>query len=271
MADLGDIALGTTLDFNFTTVAAATGAPTTLAGSPSLSAYVGTNVTQITAGLTLTVDFDGKTGFNHVTVVATGGNGFAAGTDVTVVIEAGTVGGTSVVGYVVGSFSIEHRSSVRPTVAGRTLDVAATGEAGLDFDNIKQATGATTLTNIRVPNVTLADTTTALTTNNDKTGYALGAGGFGATAGAANSLTAAMIATAFANALSLNNLQLADGVETGFSQQAALRLILSSVVAILAGAGTGTCTIKDINNTKIRITATTDASGNRTAVVVDAT
>jgi hypothetical protein len=43
---------------------------------------------------------------------------------------------------------------LKPTTAGRTLDVAATGEAGLDFDNIKAATGATTLTNITVPTVT---------------------------------------------------------------------------------------------------------------------
>lgn len=41
-----------------------------------------------------------------------------------------------------------------PTTAGRTLDVAATGEAGLDFDNIHAASGATTLTNITVPAVT---------------------------------------------------------------------------------------------------------------------
>ena len=45
-------------------------------------------------------------------------------------------------------------SPLRPTTAGRTLDVSATGEAGLDLDNIKQATGATTLTNITVPTVT---------------------------------------------------------------------------------------------------------------------
>jgi len=44
--------------------------------------------------------------------------------------------------------------TLAPTTAGRTLDVAATGEAGLDFDNIKAATGATTLTNITVPTVT---------------------------------------------------------------------------------------------------------------------
>lgn len=43
---------------------------------------------------------------------------------------------------------------VRSTTPANTLDVSATGEAGLDFANIKAATGATTLTNITVPIVT---------------------------------------------------------------------------------------------------------------------
>lgn len=41
-----------------------------------------------------------------------------------------------------------------PTTAGRTLDVAATGEAGVDLSNIKQAAAPTTLDNITVPTVT---------------------------------------------------------------------------------------------------------------------
>lgn len=45
-------------------------------------------------------------------------------------------------------------SRLAPTAAGRTLDVAATGEAGLDFDNVKDATAPHTLTNITVPTVT---------------------------------------------------------------------------------------------------------------------
>ena len=53
--------------------------------------------------------------------------------------------------------------ALRPTTADRTLDVSATGEAGLDFDNIKQATGATTLTNITVPVVSAV---TGLTASN---------------------------------------------------------------------------------------------------------
>ncbi len=65
-------------------------------------------------------------------------------------------------------------SRLAPTTASRTLDVAATGEAGLDFNNINAATGATTLTNITVPSVTLTDTVTTLT---NKTGFALASDG----------------------------------------------------------------------------------------------
>jgi len=41
--------------------------------------------------------------------------------------------------------------SLQPTTAGNKADVQSTGEVGLDFSNIKAATGATTLTNITVP------------------------------------------------------------------------------------------------------------------------
>lgn len=40
---------------------------------------------------------------------------------------------------------------VRSTTPANKLDISATGEAGIDFDNIKDATGAHTLTNITVP------------------------------------------------------------------------------------------------------------------------
>lgn len=41
-----------------------------------------------------------------------------------------------------------------PTVTGRSVDVAATGEVGLDFANVNAASAPTTLTNITVPTVT---------------------------------------------------------------------------------------------------------------------
>ncbi len=151
---LGDIRLGETLDFKFTSRAFATGVPTTLAGTPSLAAYVGNGTTEITAGITLTVDLDGVDGLNNVRVVASGGNGFATATNVDIVIAAGEVDGVSVIGEVVGSFSIEARSALMPTTAARTLDVASTGEAGVDFSNILTAVGA-------IPSLGISDNGTA--------------------------------------------------------------------------------------------------------------
>lgn len=110
MSYFGDIALGDTIDMKFTTVDSA-GVPTTLAGSPVAACYFGNSQVESTTGVTLTVDFDSRTGMHNVRVVATSGNGFATNTNVFVVLTAGTVGGASVVGYVVGSFSIENRTS----------------------------------------------------------------------------------------------------------------------------------------------------------------
>lgn len=106
----GDITLGDTIDVKFTTVAT-TGVPTTLSGTPTIACYVDNGTTEITSGVTLSVDFDGLTGLNNVRIVASGANGFSTGTNVDVVITAGTVSSASVVGYVVGSFSIEARTA----------------------------------------------------------------------------------------------------------------------------------------------------------------
>lgn len=163
----GDIRLGDTIDLKFCTVTT-TGAPTTLAGTPVVSAYVGNSVTQITAGITLTVDFDGVTGLHNVRVVASSGNGFATATNVDLVITTGTVGGTSVVGYVIGSFSIENRSAVMPTTAARTLDVSATGEAGVDWANVGSPTTTVGLSGTTVKTATdIATATTAIQADTD--------------------------------------------------------------------------------------------------------
>lgn len=114
MSYLGDIDLGQTFDFFFTSRSFSTGAPTTLAGTPSLAAYEDNSTTEITAGLTLDVDFDSVTGLNHVRVVATTANGYEIGKSYAVVIAAGTVGGVSVAGEVLAHFSIQARYSDRP-------------------------------------------------------------------------------------------------------------------------------------------------------------
>jgi hypothetical protein len=106
----GDIKLGDTIDIQFTTVDD-TGAPTALSGSPSVAAYIGNSTTEITAGITLTASLDSRTGLNNVRVVATGANGYSAATNVSLVVTAGTVDGQSIVGYQIGSFSIDNRNT----------------------------------------------------------------------------------------------------------------------------------------------------------------
>src|SRR3990167_11031734 len=151
---LGDFRLGETFDLKFTTVNTS-GVPTTLAGTPVVSAYPGNSLTELTAGITLTVDFDARTGMHNVRVVATSGNGYATATNYALVITTGTVGGSSVVGYVIGHFSIENRSAIMPTTAARTLDVSAAGEAGVDWANVGSPTTALNLsaTNIDVDQI----------------------------------------------------------------------------------------------------------------------
>jgi hypothetical protein len=199
MSYLGDIGLGDTIDTKFTTVSTA-GVPTALAGTPVISAYVDNNDVQLTAGITLTASFDSTTGLNHVRVVATSGNGYAAGTNIQLVITTGTVGGASVVGYVVAEFSIEKRSALRPTVAGRTVDISAGGEAGVDWANVGSPTTVLNLSGTTVKTATDVETDTvniqgrlpaALTGGRmasnaevvgDKTGYALSTAGYAAAA-----------------------------------------------------------------------------------------
>lgn len=109
MANHGDIAAGATLDFKFNT-ATTSGAPITLAGTPSLVAYKANSTTQDTDGLTLSVDFDSVTGLHNVRVdTSADGTFYAAGSNIQIVLAAGTVNGISVVGYVVGEFSIAAR------------------------------------------------------------------------------------------------------------------------------------------------------------------
>jgi hypothetical protein len=75
------------------------------------------------------------------------------------------------------------------------------------------------------------------------------------------------IPTAAQNAAGL--LDLADGVETGWTLRRILRLIASALFGKISGAATTTATFRDVNDTKNRIVATVDADGNRSAVNLD--
>lgn len=104
---LFDVNQGNVLDFKFNMVNTSS-VPTTLAGSPVVSVYRDNDTTQTTTGVTLTVDFDGVTGLNHVRIVTTD-SFYVFGSSFQVVITAGTVGGVSVVGYVLAHFGVTNR------------------------------------------------------------------------------------------------------------------------------------------------------------------
>jgi len=90
----------------------------------------------------------------------------------------------------------------------------------------------------------------------------------GAFATVAAAIGALSIPTTEENATDL--LDLVDGVETGVTLREALRIALSVLAGKLSGANTNTPAFRDINDTKDRLTATTDVHGNRLTVTVDA-
>lgn len=180
----GDFDASDIVDIKFTTVNTS-GVPTQLAGTPVVSIYKDNSTSQSTSGVTLTVDFDSVTGLNHVRIdTSADGTFYSSGSDFHAVVTAGTVGGNSIVGYVVGHFSLRNRASLYPTTAGRTLDVSAGGEAGIDWSNIGSPTTAQTLSGTTVGTATAVTNGVTVSTNNDKTGYGLSASERTATADA---------------------------------------------------------------------------------------
>ena len=161
MSYVGDFAAGDTVDFKFTTRRFSTGAPFTLAGTPAISVYKSNSTTQSTSGITLTADFDTVTGLNHVRIDTTSdGTFYANGSQFDAVITTGTVDSVSVVGEVIGRFTLRAQASLYPTTAGRTLDVSAGGEAGLDWANIGSPTTSVTLSGTTVKTATDVETDT---------------------------------------------------------------------------------------------------------------
>ncbi len=101
-----DITLEDTFIHPFTTRAFATGIPTVLAGSPVLSVMEAGNATPITAGVSVSVSRGSVVGYNEATIVATAANGYELGKTYGIYISTGTVDSVSVVGELVGEFTI---------------------------------------------------------------------------------------------------------------------------------------------------------------------
>lgn len=258
----GDIRAGDTLDFKFNT-ADGSGAPITLAGSPSLACYKDNGTTESTSGLTLTVDFDSKTGLHNVRVdTSSDGTFYAGGHNFQVVIAAGTVDGVSMVGRVLGEFSIEARSALMPTTAGRKLDVSSGGEAGVDWANVGSPTTTLNLSGTSVKTATDVETDTqdiqsrlpaALVSGRmDSSTGAMAANVLTSTAINDGAFTAAKFASDFLTAAKVA----ADvGTEIATAVWAATNRLLTAGTNIVLAKGTGVTGFNDL-----------DASGVRSAV-----
>ena len=64
---------------------------------------------------------------------------------------------------------------------------------------------------------------------------------------------------------------LSSSLEGDMSVIEGMRLMLAALAGKLSGAPSGPIIIRDVNDTKARITASVDANGNRTSVTVDVT
>lgn len=107
-----DYQLEDTVYLPFTTRAFATGIPTALV-SGEVQIYEDAFDTQITAAETLLASHDTIPGFNLVSVVATNANGFGVGQSYTAVLSAGTVDSVSVVGEVIGHFTLDMSAAAK--------------------------------------------------------------------------------------------------------------------------------------------------------------
>ena len=168
-----DITLEDTFRHPFTTRAFATGVPTVLSGTPVLSVLEENNATPITSGVSVSVDRASVVGLNEATIVATAANGYENGKSYGIYISTGTVGGVSVIGEVVGNFTIG-LSAAAVDLANGTDGLTAL-KTGIDAipttamrgtDNALLA-ASINLTAGAVDSVTLVDTTT---TNTDMRG-----------------------------------------------------------------------------------------------------
>ncbi len=101
-----EVPLGDTYHIHFTTRRFSTGAPFTLAGTPTFAVYEEATATPIQTAQSVTADLNSVTGLNLASVVATTANGYDVGSYYSVVLDAGTVDSVSVVGEVVGHFRV---------------------------------------------------------------------------------------------------------------------------------------------------------------------
>lgn len=157
----GTFSAGGTIYLKWTT-RTTTGAPTTLSGTPVVSIYKDNSTTESVAGVTLTADFDSRTGLNHLTIDTSADSTFYAnGHQYWAVITTGTVGGVSVVGEVVASFVLNNNvwdevltgaTHNIQNSAGKDLRLLIAGTTDVIFSGAVQSSTNVTNATLVLPN-----------------------------------------------------------------------------------------------------------------------
>lgn len=153
---LGDYAKPTgagTLEFKFSTFRPSTGAAWSLSSGAVVTVYKGGTGNTTGQSTTLTRDWNSITGLNHVSVDLSQAF-FEDGQVYEAVITTGTVDSVSVIGACVGRFTLRAQASLYPTTLGRTLDVSAAGEAGIDLANVGSPSATLSLSGTTIKAVT---------------------------------------------------------------------------------------------------------------------
>lgn len=168
---------------------------------------------------------------------------------------------------------------VVPTVAGRTLDISAGGEAGVDWANV--GTPGSTV-NLSATTTNLVNTVTTYTGNTVQTGdnfARIGAAGAGLTAlgdtrianldATVSSRLATSGYTAPPSAASIASAVWAAVLEGTYTAANYMVLFAAALLGKASGLATTTAVYRDTGDTKNRISATVDADGNRTSVTLN--
>lgn len=270
---LGDFAPSQTVTCRFNTEDAS-GAPATLAGTPVVQVRKGSGSgSVITAGITLAVDV--VTGQHVVDVNLTGSVSYTAGADYAIELSAGTVGGVSAVGKVVGTFSIVNRlagvaltsAAIQSIWDALTSALTTTGSIGkwiLDKLDVVLSTrlaasGYTAPDNSSIAAIksktdnlpaSPADESLVIAATNSI------AARLGSPAGASVSADIAALPTAAANADKLLGRNIAGGSDGGRTMTSALRMVRNKVVFTPIDSTSGTFDVYAENDSDVAFSGT---------------
>lgn len=164
----GDYAVGSTVGGSFRTSTNRVG--TTLSGAPNINVYKRGSSTPSTAGRTLNVDVNSITGLNTWVIDTSSDGAFYVAGDFDVTISAGTVNSVSVIGEVVGGFSLASGAAFgrlgAPVGASISADIAEIEGETDDIAAIKAKTDNLPAAPASTTNITAGTITTVTNLTN---------------------------------------------------------------------------------------------------------